>query len=188
VLAMLSHLVLLSLSSPLVQERIFEEWPAHGLSYSIEPLATEPTSYGLLSLRHLTNVRKKSKFQGASTSTRICVAPTCKYASSWEILTLLGRETERSISFGFRPTLLHHLSRTCILWATVGGSPKVCEIVAYCATRRNVTLSPPPPSKIGMGLRIGLGAHTSQWYVILSSPFSSESKRLPAVPNSYPYS
>jgi hypothetical protein len=33
--------------------------------------------YELLSLRHLNNVRKKSKFQGGSTSTRICVAPTC---------------------------------------------------------------------------------------------------------------
>src|SRR5437016_11766356 len=158
------------------------------LSYSNESLPTEPTSYELLSFRHLNNVRKKSKFQGVSTSTRICVAPTCTYASSWEILTLLGKEIERSISFGFRPTLVHQVSRTCILWATVGGSPKVFEIFAYCATRRNVTFSPPPPSKIGMGLRIGLGAHTSQWCLIISSPFSSEARRLPAVPNSYPYS
>ena len=48
------------------------------LSYSNEPLATEPTSYELLSFRHLTNVRKKSKFQGGSTSARICVAPAFK--------------------------------------------------------------------------------------------------------------
>ena len=46
-------------------------------SYSNEPLPTELTSYELLSFRHLNNVRKKSKFQGGSTSTRICVAPTC---------------------------------------------------------------------------------------------------------------
>src|SRR5437588_10183772 len=142
----------------------------------------------LLSFRHLNNVRKKSKFQGVSTSTRIWVAPACTYASSWEILTLLGREIERSISFGFRPTLLHQWSRTCILWATVSGSPKVFEILAYCATRRNVTFSPPPPSKIGMGLRIDLGVQTSQWCLILSSPFSREARRLLAVPNSYPYS
>src|SRR5438067_12180616 len=99
------------------------------------------------------------------------------------MLTLLGRERERSISLGFRPTLVHQLSSTCILWATVGGSPKVLEIVAYCATRRNVIFSPPPPSKIGMGLRLDLGAHTSQWCLILYSPFSSESNRMPVFHN-----
>src|SRR5260370_40655120 len=102
------------------------------------------------------------------------------------MLTLLGKEIERSISFGFRPTLVHQLSRTCILWATVGGPPKVFEIFAYCATRRNVTFSPPPPSKIGMGLRIGLGAHTSQWCLIISSPFSSEASPRRAVASSDP--
>src|SRR5437588_8357005 len=150
--------------------------------------AMVPPYYELLSLRHLNTVRTKSKSQGGSTSTRKCVTPTCKYASSWEILTLRGKEIERSISCGLRPTLVHQLSSTCILWPTVGGSPKVFEILAYCATRRKVTFSPPPPSKIGMGLRMGLGAHTSQWCLILSSPFSSEARRLPAVPNSYPYS
>src|SRR5260370_38571870 len=100
------------------------------------------------------------------------------------MLTLLGKEIERSISFGFRPTLVHQLSRTCILWESVGGSPKVFEIFAYWATRGNVTFSPPPPSKIGMGLRIVLGAHTSQGNSILSSPFSRESCRLPSLPKS----
>src|SRR5215470_12769833 len=129
----------------------------------IEESRESELNHELLSLRHLNNVRTKSKFQGGSIAAMRWVAPACKYASNWEILTPLGREIERSISFGSRPTWAPQWSRTCILWATVGGSPKVFEIFAYCATRRNVTFSPPPPSKIGMGLRIGLGAHTSQW-------------------------
>src|SRR5690348_7828169 len=105
------------------------EYPIHFVDTwsrsQIEESRENKLNYELLSLRHLNNDRTKSKFQGGSTSAMIWVAPACKYASNSEILTALGREIERSISFGFRPTWAHHWSRICILWATIGGSPKV---------------------------------------------------------------
>src|SRR5712692_2904274 len=48
------------------------------LSFSKSVVMHEACLLLFLHRYHLNNVRKKSKFQGESTSTRICVAPTCK--------------------------------------------------------------------------------------------------------------
>jgi hypothetical protein len=92
-------------------------------------------------------------------------------------------EVERSISPGSRPILEHHSSRTRFFLASVSIFPNPCQMFACSAANRRVLRSPPPPTKIGIGL-LGAGFSRLQRERIRGNDPPKAPIRVPGVPNS----